>query len=301
MSTKYPRTRLGRAVMVPVHHLYSVVGGQRVFYREAGSRDRPSVVLLHGFPTSSSMFRNLIPVLAERWHVIAPDLLGFGLSDVPAPEEFTYSFDSLADTIGGLLTQLGIDRYALFVHDYGAPIGWRLALRTPDAVRAIVSQSGNAYNEGFQPEFFAAIREYWRSPSADAETGVRDLFTVDLVRWMYLSGAPDETLIDPSLWTHDHDLLSRPGNDRVQLALFRDYANNLSLYPSVQRYFRDTQVPLLAVWGRNDPVFGPAGAIAFATDLPGAEVHLLDGGHFLLETALDDVASLVTGFFNKHL
>ncbi|MFQ6393980.1 alpha/beta fold hydrolase [Nocardia sp. KC 131] len=287
--------------MGSVHHRYADVGGHRVFYREAGSRDRPTVVLLHGFPTSSAMFRGLIPLLADRWHVLAPDLLGFGLSDAPPPEEFAYSFDSLTDVTADLLAQLRVDRYALFVHDYGAPIGWRLALRAPDAVRAIVSQSGNAYNEGFQPEFFVPIREYWQNPDSDAEADVREMFALDLIRWLYVSGAPDETLIDPATWTHDHDLLARPGNDRVQLALFSDYATNLTLYPSVQRYFRSSQVPLLAVWGRNDPVFGPAGALAFATDLPGAEVHLLDGGHFLLETALTDVAAFVTGFFDKHL
>ncbi|NQX34082.1 alpha/beta fold hydrolase [Herbiconiux sp. VKM Ac-2851] len=287
--------------MVPVHHRYAVIGGHRVFYREAGGLDRPTVVLLHGFPTSSTMFRNLLPVLAERWHVVAPDLLGFGLSDAPPPGEFPYSFDSLADVTSALLGELGIERYALFVHDYGAPIGWRLALRAPDAVRAIVSQSGNAYNEGFQPEFFVPMREYWQNPGPAAEQAVRDTLTPEVIRWLYLSGAPDETLIDPSLWVHDHDLLARPGNDLIQLALFSDYASNLTLYRTVQRYFRSTQVPLLAVWGRNDPVFGPAGALAFTTDLPTADVHLLDGGHFLLETALGDVASLVTDFFDKHL
>ncbi|NQX37157.1 alpha/beta fold hydrolase [Herbiconiux sp. VKM Ac-2851] len=287
--------------MIPIHHRYAVIGGHRVFYREAGSRDRPTVVLLHGFPTSSTMFRGILPLLAERWHVVAPDLLGFGLSDTPTLEEFPYSFDSLTDVTAGLLTEIGIERYALFVHDYGAPIGWRLALRDPDAVRAIVSQSGNAYNEGFQPEFFVPMRAYWQNPDLGTEQVVRDTLSLEVIRWMYLSGAPDETLIDPSLWVHDDDLLARPGNDLVQLTLFGDYATNLALYPAVQRYFRTTQVPLLAVWGRNDPVFGPAGALAFATDLPDAEVHLLDGGHFLLETALDDVASLVTNFFNKHL
>ncbi|MFE6861158.1 alpha/beta fold hydrolase [Nocardia sp. NPDC057668] len=287
--------------MVSVHHRYANVGGHRVFFREAGSRDHPSVVFLHGFPTGSSMFRGLLPLLADRWHVLAPDLLGFGLSDAPPAEEFAYSFDSLATITAGLLTQLGIDRYALYVHDYGAPIGWRLALRTPEAVRAIVSQSGNAYNEGLQPEFFVPLRRYWQNPVPDAEAGAREMLTLDLIRWLYVSGEPNETLIDPATWTRDYDLITRPGNDRVQLALFGDYPANLMLYPLVQRYFRASQVPLLAVWGRNDPVFGPAGALAFVTDLPDAEVHLLDGGHFLLETALHDVAALVVGFLGKHL
>jgi pimeloyl-ACP methyl ester carboxylesterase len=287
--------------MFPVHHRYAVIDGHQVFYREAGPPDRPTVLLLHGFPTSSSMFRGLIPRLAHRWHVIAPDHLGFGLSDAPPVAEFSYSFDSLTDLTEALLAQLGIGRYGMVVQDYGAPIGWRLALRAPDAVRLVVSQNGNAYNEGLQPEFFTPIRDHWQEQNDRTEEGVREMLTLEFVRWQYLSGASDPTLIDPTLWVHDHDLLSRPGNDLVQLALFRDYASNLALYPEVQRYFRSSQVPLLAVWGKNDPVFGPAGALAFATDLPNAEVHLLDGGHFLLETALDDVAPLILTFLNGHL
>jgi len=295
------RTEVGGVHVVRTHHRYAIVNGHRVFYREAGARQQPTVVLLHGFPTSSAMFRNLIPVLAERWHVIAPDHLGFGLSDAPSLDDFPYSFDTLATVTETLLATLGIDRYALFVQDYGAPIGWRLALRSPDAVLAIISQGGNAYNEGLQPEFFTPIREYWREQTPRTEENVRESLTLELIRWLYLSGVADETLIDPTLWIRDHDLLSRPGVDQVQLALFRDYATNLALYAEVQRYFRTRQVPLLAVWGRNDPVFGTAGALAFSVDLPQAEVHLLDGGHFLLETALPEVTPLITDFLDKHL
>jgi pimeloyl-ACP methyl ester carboxylesterase len=287
--------------MVPIHHRYTVVDGHRVFYREAGARGRPTLVLLHGFPTSSIMFRHVMPMLADRWHVVAPDLLGFGLTDAPDPDTFAYSFDALTDVVGVLLAQLGIDRYGLYVHDYGAAIGWRLALRSPESVQAIISQGGNAYNEGFQPEFFAPMREYWREQSPRTEPAVREALSLDLIRWLYLSGASDASIIDPTTWTHDHDLLTRPGVDRAQLALFSDYASNLTLYPDVQQYFRRRRVPLLAVWGRDDPVFGPAGALAFTTDLPDAEIHLLDGGHFLLETAADEVALLARAFLLKHL
>lgn len=269
--------------MVRIHHRYAVVNGYQIFYREAGPRDRPTVLLLHGFPSSSLMFRHLLPRLADRWHLVAPDHVGFGLSDAPTADTFTYSFDSLTDITATLLRQLGIERYCLFVHDHGAPIGWRLALRTPAAVTAIITQNGNAYDEGLQPEFFTAVRDYWREQIPRTEAGVREALTLELTRWRYLAGVTDETLVDPTTWTHDHDLLSRPDNDRAQLALFRDYATNLALYPEVQRYFRERQAPLLAIWGRGDPIFGPAGALAFTTDLPNAEVHLVDGGHFLLE------------------
>ncbi|MET8945644.1 alpha/beta hydrolase [Streptomyces sp. NPDC004542] len=287
--------------MVTIHHRYAVVDGHQVFYREAGPRDRPTLVLLHGFPASSLMFRHLLPRLADRWHLVAPDHLGFGLSDAPPADEFTYSFDSLAGITGNLLAQLGIERYCLFVHDHGAPIGWRLILKTPAAVSAIITQNGNAYDEGLKPEFFTAVRDYWREQTPRTEAGVRQALTLELTRWRYLTGVTDETLVDPVTWTHDHDLLSRPDNDRVQLALFLDYATNLALYPKVQRYFRERQVPLLAIWGKGDPIFGPAGALAFTTDLPDAEVHLVAGGHFLLESALEEVVPLIRTFLSKHL
>ncbi|MFE3032350.1 alpha/beta fold hydrolase [Streptomyces canus] len=287
--------------MVRIHHRYAMVDGHQIFYREAGPRHRPTVVLLHGFPASSLMFRHLLPRLADRWHLVAPDHLGFGLSDAPTADEFPYSFDSLTDITGALLAQLGIERYCLFVHDHGAPIGWRLILRTPAAVTAIITQNGNAYDEGLQPEFFTAVRDYWREQTPQTEAGVREALSLELTRWRYLAGVSDESLIDPTTWTHDHDLLSRPDNDRAQLALFLDYATNLELYPKVQQHFRARQVPLLAIWGKGDPIFGPAGALAFATDLPDAEVHLVPGGHFLLESALDEVVPLVRAFLGNHL
>lgn len=281
-----------------VHHRYAVVDGHRLFYREAGPPAAPTLLLLHGFPSSSSMFRGLLPLLADHWHLIAPDHLGFGHSDAPPVSDFEYTFDALSSLTAGLLGQLSVTRYAMYVHDYGAPIGWRLALDNPSAISAIISQNGNAYRIGLQPEFFAPVFDYWETKSTATEFAVRQALTVEATRWQYVAGVDDQTLIDPSTWTRDHALLSRPGNDLIQLALFGDYASNLPLYPCVQQYFRDSQVPLLAVWGRGDPVFGPAGAHAFTNDLPNAEVHLLDGGHFLLESALDETAALIRRFLS---
>jgi len=247
------------------------------------------------------MFRNLLPLLADRWHLIAPDHLGFGLSDAPPVADFPYSFDSLTDLAAGLLRHLGVHRYAMYVHDYGAPIGWRLALRDPAAIAAIITQSGNAYSEGFQPGFFRAVWAYWAHQNPQAEAEVRQALTLETTKWQYLTGVSDETLVDPTTWLTDYTLLSRPGNDLIQLALFRDYATNPPLYPAVHEYFRASQVPLLAVWGRNDPVFGPHGAAAFKVDLPYAEIHLIDGGHFLLESALDEVVPLIRTFLTANL
>ncbi len=282
--------------MPAVHHRYATVEGHRLFYREAGDPDAPAVLLLHGFPTSSYMFRDLVPALADRYHVIAPDHLGFGLSDAPPVEEFDYTFDALTDLTAALLQTLGVDKYAMYVHDYGAPIGWRLALRDPSAITAIITQNGNGYDAGFVEGFWKVVQAYQREPTADTEAPVRQFLTLDATRWQYVTGVGDETLVNPESWCHDYALLSRPGNDLVQLKLFRDYATNAPLYPRLHEYFRASRVPLLAVWGRGDEIFGPAGAEAFADDLPDAEIHLLDGGHFLLESALDDVIPLIRNF-----
>ena len=286
--------------MTEVHHRYANVGGRRLFYREAGDPGKPAIVLLHGFPTSSFMFRDLIPRLAGEYHVIAPDHLGFGLSDAPSADEFAYTFDALTELTAGLLAQLGIERYAIYVQDYGAPVGWRLALRDPQAVTAIVTQNGNGYDAGFVPEFWAGVWAYHQNRNPETEAGMRQALTRESIRWQYLTGVPDETLVDPTAWEHDFALVSRPGNDAVQLDLFSDYATNPPLYPRLHQYFRESQVPLLAVWGRGDEIFGPAGAQAFAADLPDAEIHLLDGGHFLLETAAGEVAELMRKFLAKH-
>ena len=286
--------------MSPVHHRYVAIGGHQLFYREAGPSDAPVIVLLHGFPTSSFMFRNLIPPLADRYRVIAPDHLGFGLSDAPPVAEFDYTFDSLTDLTASLLDQLGISRYAIYVQDYGAPIGWRLALRNPAAITAIITQSGNGYDAGFVDSFWKPVWDYQREQTAETEAAVRQAFTLEVTRWQYLTGVPDETLVSPDTWEHDYALLSRPGNDQIQLALFRDYASNPPLYPRLHEFLRTSRVPVLAVWGRGDEIFGPAGALAFAEDAAAAEIHLLDGGHFLLESAGDEVAALIRDFLARR-
>jgi pimeloyl-ACP methyl ester carboxylesterase len=287
--------------MIDVTYHFTEIAGHRVFYREAGHRDAPTVLLLHGAPSSSHMFRNLIPLLADRYHVIAPDYLGFGLSDSPAVDEFSYSFDALTDVTATLLDRLGADRYAMYVQDYGAPVGWRLALRRPEHVTAIISQNGNAYTEGFGPVFWDSLWAYAEHPDPETERPLRQALTLDAFRWQYEHGVPNVETVSPDAWMHDYQALQRPGNAEVQLALFRDYPANVQLYPSVHQYFRQTQVPLLAAWGRNDQIFVPAGAQAFTRDLPAAEIQLIDGGHWLLESQLDTVASYLRGFLGRVL
>jgi pimeloyl-ACP methyl ester carboxylesterase len=287
--------------MPAVHYRYATIDGHRLFFREAGDAGAPALVLLHGFPTSSYMFRHLVPALADRYHVIAPDHLGFGLSDAPAVEEFDYTFDALSGLTAGLLRMLGIDRYAMYVQDYGAPIGWWLALGDPAAITAIISQNGNGYDSGFVESFWKVVWDYQTEQTAETEGAVRRFLTLDATHWQYVTGVADDTLVDPESWYHDYALISRPGNDKVQLKLLLDYATNSALYPRLHEYFRTSGVPLLAVWGRGDEIFGPAGAEAFAEDLPDAEIHLLDGGHFLLESALDEVTALVRTFLAKKL
>jgi pimeloyl-ACP methyl ester carboxylesterase len=287
--------------MSPIHHRYATVRGRQLFYREAGPADAPALVLLHGFPASSFMFRDLIPRLADRYHVIAPDYLGFGLSDAPPVGEFGYTFDALAGLTADLLDQLGVTRYAMYVQDYGAPVGWRLALAAPDAITAVITQNGNGYEAGLVEDFWKPVREYWQDRNPQTEAAIRGALTLDAIRWQYLYGVPDESLVSPDAWLHDFAQVSRPGNDVVQLALFADYATNLPLYPKLHAWLRDSKVPVLAVWGRNDPIFGPDGALAFAADAPGAEIHLVDGGHFLLESALDTVEGYIRGFLGRTL
>lgn len=284
---------------VTVHHRRADIAGRSLFYREAGAPDAPTIVLLHGYPTSSFMFRRLIPRLAETYHVIAPDHLGFGLSDAPSTQEFTYTFDALADLTAALLDELGVERYAIYVQDYGAPIGWRLALKDPSRLWAIVTQNGNAYEEGFVEDFWAGIWDYARDASAATEAALRPALGIEAIEWQYTHGVADASVVSPDTWHHDAALVARPGNDRVQLELFRDYVSNVELYPAVHAYLRDSRVPVLAVWGRNDEIFGPAGAEAFARDAHDPEIHLLDGGHFLLESALDDVADLMLDFLGR--
>ncbi|MDX3852324.1 alpha/beta hydrolase [Streptomyces sp. AK02-01A] len=288
-------------MVVPVRHLTATVAGQNVFYREAGPRDAPVVLLLHGFPTSSHMFRHLIPLLADRYHVLAPDHIGFGQSSMPSPEEFPYTFDALADLTAGLLEQLGINRFSVYAQDYGAPITWRLATRTPDKITAIISQNGNAYTDGFVDSFWRGVFAYAAAPGPDTEPAMRAALTLESTRWQYLNGAADKSLVSPDNWAHDQPLLDRPGNAEIQLRLFQDYPSNVRQYPALQEYFRTSQVPLLAVWGANDEIFGPDGARAFRRDLPDAEIHLLDAGHFALESRLDTITGYVRGFLGRTL
>ncbi|MER5516852.1 alpha/beta fold hydrolase [Streptomyces sp. NPDC002763] len=288
--------------MVPVvHHRTATVNGLDVFYREAGDPQAPVVVLLHGFPTSSHMFRNLIPALADRYHVIAPDHIGFGQSAMPSLQDFPYTFDALTDVTAGLLDQLGVTRLAMYVQDYGAPIGWRLALRNPDRITAIVTQNGNAYEEGFVKPFWDGVFAYGAAPGPETEAPMRGALTLEITRWQYLNGVADPSLVSPDNWVHDQALLDRPGNDEIQLKLFRDYPTNVDLYPRVHQYFSDSQVPLLAVWGANDEIFGPDGARAFTQDLPKAEVHLIDSGHFALESHLETIGELIRDFLARAL
>jgi pimeloyl-ACP methyl ester carboxylesterase len=285
--------------MTPVHHRYATVQGQRLFYREAGPAGAPALVLLHGFPASSFMYRDLIPALADRYHVIAPDHLGFGLSDAPPADQFSYTFDALAELTTGLLDQLGVSRYAIYVQDYGAPVGWRLALTRPDAVTAVITQNGNGYEAGLVEEFWKPMRAFWQDRNPETEAGMRQALTLEPIRRQYLLGEPDESLISPDTWLHDLAQVSRPGNTEIQLALFADYENNLPLYPGLHAWLRDRQVPVLAVWGRHDEIFGPDGALAFADDAPHAEIHLLDGGHFVLESHVDAIAGLIRPFLER--
>jgi pimeloyl-ACP methyl ester carboxylesterase len=254
---------------------------------------------LHGAPTSSFMFRDLIPLLAGSYHVIAPDYLGFGLSDAPPVDEFDYSFDALAAGVATLLDQLDIRRYAIYVQDYGAPVGWRLALQDPEAIAGVITQNGNAYVDGFVPSFWEPLWAYAADPSPATEQPIRNGLTLDAIRWQYTHGEPDPSLVSPDTWHHDHAVLQRPGVLDVQLTLLRRYRGNIALYPAVHEWLRTSQVPVLAVWGRNDEIFDPAGAAAFRADAPDARIELLDGGHFLLEAHVDEVAAFVLDFLHS--
>ncbi|RSS51512.1 alpha/beta fold hydrolase [Streptomyces sp. WAC01280] len=277
------------------------IDGLDVFYREAGDPANPTLVLLHGFPSSSHMYRGLMAELADAYHLIAPDHIGFGASAAPAVGDFPYSFEKLTEITLGLLDRLGVERFALYIQDYGAPIGLRIASRDPERVTAIVSQSGNAYLEGFTP-FWDVLFAHAKDREAN-EAGVRELLTPEATHWQYTHGVPADRLdrISPETWTLDQAGLDRPGNKEIQLQLFWDYQFNLDGYPAFQEYFRTHRPPLLAAWGRGDEIFGPAGAEAFARDLPDAEIHLLDAGHFALETHGEEIAGLVRDFLGRHV
>lgn len=276
------------------------IDGVEIAYREAGRADAPAILLLHGFPTSSHMFRTLIPALSDRYRVIAPDYPGFGQSAAPERSGFKYTFDNFAALVDGLTKKLGLSRYALYVMDYGAPVGFRLAARHPDRVTAIVVQNGNAYTEGLK-EFWGPIKKYWSSGSKEDREAIRWLTSVKATKWQYTHGVPDTSLVSPDTWTHDQALLDRPGNQEIQLDLFYDYRTNVPLYPEWQAYFRTHKPATLVIWGKNDQIFVADGAAPYKRDLPDAEVHLLDAGHFALETHGPEIADLIRNFLGRKV
>jgi pimeloyl-ACP methyl ester carboxylesterase len=271
------------------------VDGLKVFYREAGRVDAPALLLLHGFPSASHMFRDLIPLLADRFHIIAPDLPGFGQSEMPERSKLIYSFDNIAGVIDRFTEVVGFNRFAIYVFDYGAPVGFRIATKHPDRIAAIISQNGNAYEEGLS-EGWSPIRAYWQDPSQANREALRAFLTPESTRWQYTHGVTDEAMVSPDGRSLDDFYLARPGADEVQLDLFGDYKSNVALYPTFQNYFRTHKPPFLAVWGKNDPFFLPPGAEAFKRDIPGAVVHFFDTGHFALETHADEIAAAIVEF-----
>ncbi|MEU7292768.1 alpha/beta hydrolase [Streptomyces exfoliatus] len=290
--------------VLPTRHRTVAVRGHQIAYREAGPADAPVLLLLHGFPTSSHMFRDLIPPLAgQGYRLIAPDHLGFGRSDAPTAAEFDYTFAELAALTAEFTEALGLDRYALYIQDYGAPIGLRLALAHPERVTAIVTQNGNAYTEGLGAEAWAPVLALIENRTPETEEPVRAIRSLDGIRWQYETGVPAEyrELLSPDAWHHDAALMAREGQDGIQLGLIADYGSNFDLYPAFQEYFRTSGVPLLAVWGEGDQVFVPAGAQAFRRDLPDAEIHLLPTGHFALETHAPRIAELIGDFLKRHV
>jgi len=282
------------------HHRIEKIDGINIFYREAGSKDKPSVLLLHGFPTSSHMFRNLIPALADDYYVVAPDYPGYGQSDMPDRKSFTYSFDRYGELVDHLLEKLGIKRYAMYVMDYGAPVGWRLALKHPDRVTALIVQNGNAYDEGLK-EFWDPIKKYWAERTDENAKALLKLFTLETTKFQYTDGVDDVTRISPDNWVHDQALLDRPGNADIQLDMMYDYRTNLPLYPKVQEYFRKHQPPTLIVWGERDFIFPADGAHPYKKDLKELEFHLIPTGHFALEDKADVIVPLIRDFLSRRV
>jgi pimeloyl-ACP methyl ester carboxylesterase len=292
--------RAVRADSTVIRYRTANIDGIDIFYREAGAANAPAILLLHGFPASSHMFRNLIPALAHRYHVIAPDYPAFGQSATPDRRQFNYSFARFAELMDGLVNQLGVERFALYVQDYGAPVGYRLALRHPERVTALVVQNGNAYEEGLK-EFWNPIKAYWGDGSAAHREALRAGLTLAATKSQYLDGVRDPSRVSPDAWLHDQSLLDRPGIDEIMLDLFKDYGSNVALYPQFQAFFRSRRPPTLIVWGSNDAIFPPDGARPYLRDLPNAELHLLDTGHFALEDKGDHIATLMLDFLDRQL
>jgi pimeloyl-ACP methyl ester carboxylesterase len=285
------------ATAIPqIHYRTATVQGVEIFYREAGRPDLPTILLLHGFPTSSHMFRDLIPLLAERYHLVAPDYPGFGYSARPTPGEFVYTFDHLADVMEGFVDTLGLTRYSLYMQDFGGPVGFRLATRRPRHVRALIIQNANAYEEGVSSGVKDVVLRIWKERTAETEARLRELFELPVTRRQYLEGVPDPTLVSPDAWEHAQWGMDRPGNKDIQFVLHANYGSNVERYPEWHEYFRKFQPPALIVWGRNDFVFLPAGAAAYGKDLKHVELHMLDAGHFALETHVAEIAELILGF-----
>lgn len=275
------------------------VEGLEIFYRDAGPRDAPVLLLLHGFPTSSQMFRNLIPLLADQFRIIAPDYPGYGQSESPDRTKFAYTFENYTSIVDGLVQQLGITRYAMYVMDYGAPVGFRLAVRHPERVTGFVVQNGNAYEEGFGHPFWDDIKAYWKTGAAKEREAIRWLTTLKATYWQYSNGFKDQALVSPDAWTLDQALLDRPGNAEIQLDLFYDYRTNVPLYPSWHDYFSKYKPPMLITWGTNDAIFPASGAPPYKRHLPDAEIHMLDTGHFALEDHGPEIAALIREFLGR--
>ncbi|WP_417222435.1 alpha/beta fold hydrolase [Achromobacter spanius] len=281
--------------MSKISYRFANVDGLNVFYREAGAVGAPKLLLLHGFPSSSHMFRDLIPLLADHFHIVAPDLPGFGRTDMPSRNDFNYTFDNMANVIDRFTDVVGFDRYAMYVFDYGAPTGFRLAVKRPDRISAIISQNGNAYEEGLS-EGWSPIQAYWRDPSEENRAALRPLLAPETTLWQYTHGVSDATAVSPDGYTLDDFYLARPDADEIQLDIFGDYKSNVALYPTFQAYFRTHKPPFLAVWGKNDPFFLPAGATAFKRDIPDADIRFFDTGHFALETHAEEIATAIQSF-----
>lgn len=291
-----------QAVAAPQVSYRSVqVDGVKIFYREAGPRDAPAILLLHGFPTSSHMFRYLMPLLADRYRLVAPDYPGFGQSDMPPPDKFTYSFDNVAALIDKFTASVGLTRYALYLQDYGAPIGYRIATAHPERVSALVVQNGNAYDEGIAGEFWATSKAYWADKTEANASKIRPILEADVTKWQYTEGARHVEHVSPDAWTLDQAYLDRPGNKAIQMEMLYSYGSNPPHYPAWQAYFRRHQPPMLIVWGKNDKIFPPAGAYPYLRDLPRAELHLLDTGHFALEEDSVAIAGYMRTFLQRHL
>lgn len=300
MANAEPSTPTKMAPVVMTRYHTAKIDGVDIFYREAGPADGPVVLLLHGFPTSSHMFRNLIPLLADRYHLIAPDYPGYGESSSPDHKAFAYTFAHYADIVDSLLAQKGIRRYAMYVMDYGAPVGYRLALKHPERVSALIVQNGNAYEEGLGL-FWDPIKAYWGGDTPAHRQALDKLMTMETTKFQYTDGMSDLSRIDPDNWSHDQTLLDRPGNLDIQLDLFKDYGSNVPLYPEFQAFFRKYKPPTIIVWGKNDKIFPATGASPYLRDLPNAEMHLIDSGHFALEDKLDEMAPLIHEFLDRNL